>query len=82
MKLVLLLVLVLFVVLFVAGVLAPRASRRMQDGFTGLMSRGEEKTEDSGGMVGDATNSALGSVRRGAAGSAEAGRDVRGKLKS
>ena len=82
MKLLLLLVLVVFVVLFVAGVLVPRASRRMQGGFGRLVRRGEEKTDDSGGRVGDATNSTLGAVRRGADTSAEAGRDVRDKLES
>ena len=82
MKLLLLLVLVFFVMLFVAGVVAPHASRRLQDRFGRLMRRGEHKTEDSGGRVGEATNSALGAVRRGADTSAEAGRDIRGNLKS
>ena len=82
MKFLLLLVLVVFVVLFVAGVLVPRASRRMQGGFGRLMRRGEDKADDSAGKVGDATNSTLGAVRRGADTSAEAGRNVRDKLDS
>ena len=80
MKFLLLLVLVVFVVLFVAGVLVPRASRRMQGGFSRLVQRGEQKTEDNAGKMGDATNSTLGAVRRGADTSASAGRDVRDKL--
>ena len=80
MKLLLLLVLVIFVLLFVAGILVPRASRRMHGGFGRLVRRGEEKTEESAGKVGDATNSTLGAVRRGADSSAEAGREVRDQL--
>jgi hypothetical protein len=80
MKLLLLLVLVVFVVLFVAGVLVPRASRRMQGGFGRLVRRGEEKTDHSAGKVGDAASSTFGGMRRGTDTSAEAGRNVRDKL--
>ena len=79
-KLVLLVVLVVFVVLFVVGVLAPRFSRRMQGGFSGLIRRGERKSDENAGKLGDATNSTLGGVRRAADSSAEAGRNVHDKL--
>ena len=54
----------------------------MQGGFGRLLRRGEDKTDDNAGKLGDATNSTLGTLRRGADSSAQAGRHLRDKLES
>ena len=79
MKLLLLVALLAFVVLFVAGMVSPRGSRRMQDGWSRLFRRGEHTSDERAGAVGDATNTTLEKVRRGGEASARAGRSVRGK---
>ena len=80
MKFLLLIALLGFVVLFVAGVVAPRRSRSIEESWSRMFRRGEDKSDDRAGRVGDATNTALEKVLSGGETSARAGRSVRGKV--
>jgi hypothetical protein len=76
----LLLVVVVCVVLFLAGLIAPRKSRALQQRFSRLMNRGERKSARKGGRVGKATRKSLKWSRRAGEKSARAGRDTRREL--
>jgi hypothetical protein len=81
----LLLVAVLLVLcgaLFVVGLLAPRRSRRMEEGFDRVALQAEEKSEEKGGRVGEMTERSIEMVRRAADTSAEKGREAHDKLSS
>ena len=73
-------VIVLCVVLFFTGVLRPGRSRRMQGGVDNLSMKGEEKSDQSAGPVGDATESSLRVARKAVDKSAEKGREAHDKL--
>jgi hypothetical protein len=77
-----LLVLGLFacVFLFLAGLIAPRRSKRIQAKLDRLLRRGERKSDRNAGKVGDLSRSSLKLVRRGSDKSAEQGRALRGKI--
>jgi FtsZ-interacting cell division protein ZipA len=68
------------VVLFVAGVIAPRQSRRMQKGVTNVARKAERKSDRSAGRLGDATEEGIKKMRHAAEASARSGRRVRGRL--
>jgi uncharacterized membrane protein len=73
--------LVLSVVLFLAGLIAPRRSRRLQARVDRLARRGERKAGGSdAGRTRDLTRKSLKKVRKGSDKSAQAGRDVRKKI--
>lgn len=68
------------VVLFVAGVIAPRRSKRMQGAVDDLAKKGEAKGETKAGRLGDATSTALEKARSAADASTRGGRRVNEKL--
>jgi hypothetical protein len=67
----------LCVVLFLAGLIAPRRSRRLQERIDRLLRRGEDKANRNAGKVGDAQAKSLNVVRRAGDKSADAGRSLR-----
>jgi hypothetical protein len=68
------------VVLFVAGVVAPRRSRRLEAKYARLMRRGERKGDRKGGRIGDLTERMLKRIRLMGQGSARGGRKLRRKV--
>lgn len=68
------------VVLFVVGVLSPARSRRMQGSVDKLSKKGQSKSGDRAGRLGDATATALKKSRKAADASARAGRRVHDKI--
>ena len=68
-------------VLFVAGLFAPRKSRKLQRRFARLLRRGERKSSNKAGKLGDATQKTAKAMRRAGDKSAEAGRGLRSKIK-
>ncbi len=80
MKLLLALVLLLIcIVLFTVGVFSPSRSKKMQGQVDQLAKRGERKTDQKAGAVGDATRAALERSRKAADASGRAGRRVHEK---
>jgi hypothetical protein len=78
-----LLLTVLFcIVLFVAGVVAPRRSRRLQARHDRVLRRGERKGDRNAGKPGDLTESGLRGSRRMGDASARAGRKLGDKMRS
>jgi len=73
-------VLVLVVLVFVAGVVAPRKSRRMQAVRDRMLRRGEREGDEKAGILGDAAEGTLEKIRHVGDRSAEAGRRTRRKL--
>jgi hypothetical protein len=71
--------LLLCIFLFVAGFVAPRRSRRLQAKINRLLRRGERRSDDEAGKLGDLVRKTLSLIRRGANKSAEAGRGLRKK---
>ena len=69
-------------VLFVAGVAAPRRSKRLQRWMDARLERGEEKSGEHAGRLGDWTAKALELSRRAGDRTVEAGRRLRGRLPS
>jgi hypothetical protein len=66
-------------VLFIAGFIAPRRSRRLQERIDHLLRRGEGKANRNAGKIGDAQAKSLNVVRRAGDKSASAGRSLREK---
>jgi gas vesicle protein len=67
-------------VLFIAALLSPPRSHRLQE-FTGRWFRkGEDKSDESAGRMGDMTREALGITRRATETSADAGREIHEKV--
>jgi hypothetical protein len=75
-------VLAVCLVLFLTGVVRPGRSRSMQDGVDRASAEGEQKSDQSGGVFGDVTESSLRAGRKAADKSAEAGREAHDKLTS
>jgi hypothetical protein len=71
---------VICAVLFLVGAFSPRRSRRMEKGFDRVALKAEEKSEDKGGRLGDATERGVDLMRRAADTSAEKGREAHQKL--
>jgi hypothetical protein len=74
------LVVVFCIVLFFAGVVAPRRSKRLQAWYDRVHRRGEQKSGEKAGKLGDMTEKSLRQSRRAGDRSAEAGRKVREKM--
>lgn len=72
--------LVVCIVLFIAGVVAPRRSKKMQAGVDKLSKKGEGKGDSNAGKLGDLTSAALEKSRAAADASARAGRAVNEKI--
>lgn len=68
------------VVLFLAGVVAPRRSRRMQHKIDELSLKAEQKGDDNAGRVGDAATRSLEKMRGAADASAEKGRELHDRM--
>jgi hypothetical protein len=68
------------IVLFFAGLISPLRSKRLQAWYDRLLRRGERKSGESAGRLGDVTEKSLRGSRRAGDRSAEAGRKLRGKL--
>ena len=77
---VLLLGIVFCLVLFVAGLVAPRRSRRLQKAMDRFLRKGERRSDRSAGRVGDWTETSLKKVRHAGDKSADAGRALRERL--
>jgi hypothetical protein len=80
-RILLVLVVLFCVVLFVAGVLAPRRSRRLQRWYDRVLRRGERKGDRNAGKLGDLTERGLRGSRRAGDASADAGRKLGKKLR-
>ena len=76
----LLLVGIACIVLFFAGLFSPLRSKRLQAWYDRTLRRGERKSGDSAGKVGDLTEKSLRGGRQAGDRSAEAGRKLRQKL--
>lgn len=76
----LLILFVVCMVLFIMGVFWPRRSKRMQQAYGDVSKKAEEKSNNSGGRVGDIAGDALEKGRHAAEGSGRAGRRVNNKL--
>jgi hypothetical protein len=76
----LVLVVVFCVVLFFAGLIAPRRSKRLQAWYDRVLRRGERKSAENAGKVGDLTGKGLRRGRRAGDRSAETGRKLHQKL--
>jgi hypothetical protein len=68
------------VVLFFAGLIAPRRSKRLQKAVDRFIRKGERKSDNSAGRLGDWTQTSLKKMRRAGDKSADAGRTVHEKL--
>ena len=79
MRILLVLILVVCIVLFFAGIFAPERSKRMQKWVATKLRKGERKSNENAGKLGDMTNWTLEKSRASTDKSAEAGRAVHDK---
>jgi len=66
--------------LFVMGVVVPRRSRRAQAWIERQLAKGERKSDESAGRLGDLTATGLELMRKASGASAEAGRSAHDKI--
>ena len=74
-------VLVACILLFLAGVIAPKRSRKIQKSVDRFARKGEEKANHNAGKLGDATQAMLKKSREAADASARTGRRLRGETR-
>ena len=72
--------LILCIVLFILGVFSPDRSRRAQRAVDDLSKKAEDRSDKSGGRLGDLTRDALETARGAADASARAGRRANQKM--
>jgi hypothetical protein len=73
--------LIVCIVLFLVGLFSPRRSRRLQGAVDDISRKGEGKSDERAGRLGDVTRDALEKARGAADASARAGRRVNKRVR-